>query len=298
MKILLVLNPVSGGEEKTGFLEEATAYCKKYGFRLKVFETTGNDDLEKLRVTFGEFEPQRVIAAGGDGTILLAGIILKNTGTPFGIVPLGSANGMATELNVNPEPMQAFKDALTSQLIAGLDMLMINEKHYAIHIGDVGINARIVEAYSKDENRGMATYAKYFIAELREMEPVKFTLNYENENIKEEGLMIGICNARKYGTGIPLNIEGNPMDGKFEIVIIKNIDANMLIRAGLSKFDERFHDSQNSTVISTEKAELTFDEPRLLQLDGEVIGKFEKLEIKILKHALTLITHRDNPYVK
>jgi len=298
MNILLIINPVSGGQDKTIFLDEAKAFCKKYGFNLRVFETTGKSDEEKLRAAIEDFGPARVIAAGGDGTILLAAIVLQNQDIPLGIVPLGSANGMAAELNVNPQPMEAFKDALTSQLIAGLDMLVVNGKHFSIHIGDVGVNARIVEAYSKDENRGMVTYAKYFIAELKEMEPVKFTLKYEGETIQETGVMIGICNARKYGTGIPLNIEGNPMDGKFEIVIIKNFDINMLIRAGLSKFDERFHDSQNSTVISTDVAEITFDKPRLLQLDGEVIGKFEKLEIKILKQAIKLITHNENSYLE
>lgn len=298
MKILLVLNPVSGGGEKTGFLEQATAFCKKYGFQLKVFETTGRDDLDKLSKTIDEFEPERVIAAGGDGTVLLAGVALKNTAIPLGIVPLGSANGMAEDLDVNPEPYTAFQDALISQVTGGLDMLVVNNEHHAIHIGDVGINARIVEAYSKDENRGMATYAKYFVAELRRMEPIAFTIKHKEDTIKGEGIMIGICNARKYGTGVPINIHGNPMDGKFEIVIIKTIDLNTLIMAGLAKIDERFHDSQNSTVISTNAAEITFDKPRLLQLDGEVIGKYEKLDIKILKHAIKLITHGENPYAK
>lgn len=298
MNILLVLNPVSGGLDKAAFLDKARAVCKKYGYTLKIFETTGKNDGQKLKDAIADFEPRRVVAAGGDGTILLAAIALQNQDIPLGVVPLGSANGMAAELHVNPEPIEAFKDILTSQLVAGLDMLVVNGKHYAIHIGDVGVNARIVEAYSKDENRGMATYAKYFIAELKEMEPVKFTMKYDDETVQDKGVMIGICNARKYGTGVPLNTSGNPMDGKFEVVIIRDFDLNMLIRAGLSKFDERFHDSQKSTVISTGAAQITFDQPQLLQLDGEVIGEFGKLEIKIMKHAVKLVTHSENPYVK
>lgn len=298
MKILLVLNPVSGGMDKADFLEEAGTFCKKFGYRLKVFETTGKKDIRKLKALIEDYEPGRVIAAGGDGTTLLTSVVLQNTGIPMGIVPLGSANGMAEELDVNPEPVGAFKEALISQVIAGLDMLMVNGDHYAIHIGDVGINARIVEAYSKDENRGMATYAKYFIGELRQLEPFDVTVNTGEKTTTEPCVMVGICNARKYGTGIPVNIDGNPMDGKFEIVIIKNIDLNMLIRAGLTKIDEGFHDSQNSTVISTDAAEITFDKPRLLQLDGEVIGKFKKLDVKILKHAIKVITHNENKYLK
>ena len=109
--------------------------------------------------------------------------------------------------------------------------------------------------------------------------------------------MVGICNSRKYGTGVPLNLTGNPMDGKFEIVVIKNIDSQSLIKAGLSKFDERFHDSQSGLVISTTEAEILLDQPRLLQLDGEIIGEFEKLKVNILKGAVKLITHSGNKYL-
>jgi diacylglycerol kinase family enzyme len=185
-----------------------------------------------------------------------------------------------------------------SQVFAGLDVLVVNDKHFAIHIGDVGINAQIVAAYSKDKNRGMATYAKYFIDELNNLEPFDITVEANNKTITEKGLMAGLCNARKYGTGIPINIQGNPMDGKFEIVILKSLELPSLIKAGLSKFDERFYDSQNSLVISTDKAQIRFSKPMLLQLDGEVIGKFKKLDIAILKHAVTFITHKNNTYLQ
>ena len=165
-----------------------------------------------------------------------------------------------------------------------------------MHIGDVGINAGIIESYSKDKNRGMATYAKYFIEEVKKTEPFSFTINANGRSTKEKGFMVGICNARKYGTGVPLNLKGNPMDGKFEIVVVKDINLNSLIKAGLSKFDEQFYDSQNGIVISTDKATISFDQPRLLQLDGEIIGNFSKLEIRILKGVINFITTYDNTY--
>lgn len=43
-----------------------------------------------------------------------------------------------------------------SDFILNLDILVINEKHHMLHIGDVGINANIVGAYDKDPNQGMS----------------------------------------------------------------------------------------------------------------------------------------------
>jgi diacylglycerol kinase (ATP) len=238
------------------------------------------------------------VSVGGDGTTLFTSIVLLNTKYPMGIIPLGSANGMATELFVNSDPVEALKEIILSQVIAGLDVVLVNDKYYSIHIGDIGLNASIVEAYEKDINRGMATYAKYVFEELSKLSPFEFTLKTSKEILKSKGLMLGICNARKYGTGIPLNRDGNPMDGKFEIVIIEKIDASTLLKAGLSKYNERFIDNQNNKVISAKSAEIFFNEPRLLQLDGEVIGYFEKIKIEIIPNAVNFITHNYNFFLK
>ncbi|MDH3322097.1 MAG: diacylglycerol kinase family protein [Flavobacteriaceae bacterium] len=297
MKILFVVNPISGGVNKEPFIREAKSKCKKYGIDYKVFKTTGKDDEKHLEDVLLKYRPDKVASVGGDGTTLFTAIALMKKNIPMGIIPLGSANGMAVELSVNLEPSKALEDLIMSEVIAGLDMLVVNKKYYSIHIGDVGINANIVDAYDKDKNRGMTTYAKYFIEELKKLRPFKINIKANDKTYLENGIMVGICNSRKYGTGVPLNLDGNPMDGKFEIIVVKNINLNSLIKAGLSKFDESFHDSHNSMLISTNEAEILFDQPRLLQLDGEVIGEFEKLKVNMIKGAVKLITHRENAYL-
>lgn len=297
MKLLFVVNPISGGVDKEPFLTEAKALCKKYGVNYRIFKTTGKDDGSRLKEILQVYMPDKVASVGGDGTTLFTSIVLLNTNIPMGIIPLGSANGMAVELFVNLEPLEALRDIIMSDIIGELDMIKVNHKHYSIHIGDVGINAQIVEAYEKDKNRGMTTYAKYFIEELKDIKAFDIKIKANGEIIKEKGVMLGICNSRKYGTGVLLNIDGNPMDGMFELVVVKKINTHSLLKAGLSKFDEKFHDSQNGIVISTQKAEIFFNQKRLLQLDGEIIGKFDKINIEILKGAVKLITHNENLYL-
>ena len=294
MKILFVINPVAGGINKQPFLEKAKTLCEKYGIEYFFFKTKGEDDEARLREALDNFYPDKVASVGGDGTTLLTAKTLLNKDFPFGIIPVGSANGMANELFVSLDPIVALQDLIMSQVILNLDMLVINDKHHMLHIGDVGINANIVDAYAKDQNKGMATYAKYFMAKLREINPFSFKIKTEGKEYKERGIMVGICNSRKYGTGIPLNLNGDPTDGKFEIVVIKDINLGSLIKAGLSKFDEYFYDNQDRKVITTTEAEILFDTPRLLQLDGEVVGEFEKLKINILKGAVKVISHKGN----
>lgn len=298
MKILLVVNPISGGVDKEPFLRKSETLLNKYGIDHKVFKTTGVNDEHELKIILDEYQPDRVASVGGDGTTLFTAIALLGTDYPMGIIPQGSANGMAIELFVNPDPIKALKDLIMSDTIRGLDLLLVNDQYYTTHLGDVGINANIVEAYSKDKNRGMITYAKYFLEELDKLKYFNITVKANGETTKANGLMVSICNSRKYGTGVPLNAVGNPMDGKFEIVIVEKVDTISLIKAGLAKFDEEYLKSQYSQLIVTKEAEIEFEEPRLLQLDGEVIGMFDKIDVKILTGAIKLITHHDNLNIK
>ncbi len=297
MKLLFVVNPISGGVNKKPFMTKAIALCDKYNLAYHIFKTTGKNDKEKLQRLLPEVNPDKVVSVGGDGTTLFTGIALLGTDYPMGIIPLGSANGMATELSVNPEPLEALKDIIMSEKIAGLDLLKVNNEFYALHIGDVGINARIVDAYSKDKNRGMVTYARYFLEELKQLTPFATRVTANGKETAECVYMAAICNARKFGTGVPLNRLSNPMDGKFEIVLVTRIDGASLIKAGLARFDEKFLDHESGKVIVTRQAVLEFDQPRLLQLDGEVIGKYRQIKVAIIRHAIKFITHGDNTYL-
>jgi len=298
MKILIVVNPISGDVDKKSFLSEAKQICNKYGIEYKVYKTTKNDDGERLKTIVLDFKPNKVASVGGDGTVLFTAKVLLDLSIPMGIIPLGSANGLAKELYVNPDPIKAFYEIIISNVVGDLDMVLVNDRFYSVHIGDVGINANIVRGYDNDSRRGMLTYAKYFLEEIQRIEPFDVTVVANGETVKERGVMVGICNSRKYGTGVPLNSTGNPMDGMFEVVILKSMDVKFLLKAGLAAFNERFIECQNEIVISTQNAEIKFDKPRWLQLDGEVIGKYESLKVDILKGAIKLITHADNLYLR
>ncbi|MEM9830312.1 MAG: diacylglycerol kinase family protein [Bacteroidota bacterium] len=298
MKLFFIVNPISGGVNKELFLDEAEKLCKKYGIDLHIYKTTGTDDEQRVKQELSSYKPNKVVSVGGDGTTLFTALVLLDTNYPMGIIPLGSANGMATELFVNPKPIEALREIIMSEIVAGLDLLVINDKYHSMHIGDVGVNAQIVESYAADPKRGMATYSKYFLEELSRLNPFQVDINIDGNTFSEVVLMVGICNARKYGTGVPLNIQGNPMDGLFEIVLITKIDGKSLIKAGLSRFNDNFSDNQSGRVLAGKYAEVTFDKPRLLQLDGEVIGKFKNIKIKMLEGSVKLITNRENLYLK
>ena len=135
-----------------------------------------------------------------------------------------------------------------------------------MHIGDVGINANLVKSFSEDSRRGMMTYAKYFIEELKKTKAFPVRVDIDGDAIEESCYMAAICNSGRYGTGVILSKQSNLFDGKFEIVLLRKKGINTLIDAGLTKFNESFYKPEHTRTFSGNHARLYFDEPRTIAI--------------------------------
>lgn len=297
MRVLLVVNPISGGIDKEPFLQRAEEKLENYGIEYQIFKTSGEDDHSNLQKLLEDYSPDRAASLGGDGTTLFTALALRSFEVPIGIIPFGSANGMAKELGVDSDPDKAFSSFLMSHKLMDLDLIKINDEHYCMHIGDIGWNAAVIDSFEKDPNRGMITYAKHFLNSLSKIEPISFKLETNDTTIEDKGYMVALANSRKYGTGVILNYHGHPGDGRFEIVVVKSKDAQALLLASLSAFDEKYSDELNSEYYQCTSATLTLNEPQTLQLDGEVIGEFTQVSMEIVPAAIKLLTTKKNPFI-
>lgn len=299
MKLLFVVNPISGGKSKEIFINNAVAYCEKYSIPFEYFYTTGEDDVQKLALALKETKPDRVVSIGGDGTTLTTSLALQGSKIPFGIIPMGSANGMAKELSIPNDPMLAFQDIVVSQIIMPLDLIKVNNS-YTIHLGDVGINAYMVENFAKEEGRGWAAYAKHFVDAVAKASTFNVSIETGGKIHKHKAYSILIANTRMYGTGAIVNPKGNPHDGVFEIVVVTKNDWSGIINLGLTAIDPRAINTLEgyADIYQVKNAKITFEETKLLQLDGEVIGNCETIEAQIIPAGAYLISTNDNIFVK
>jgi YegS/Rv2252/BmrU family lipid kinase len=299
MKLLFVINPISGGRNKDQFLENASNFCKKYGIETETFETSGKDDIQKLKKEASKICPDRVVSIGGDGTTLMTSQALQGSEIPFGIIPMGSANGMARELGVSPDPMQALQDIIISKIIVPLDLIKVNGKHYTIHLGDIGINAAMVENFSKEPSRGWLAYAKHFVDAVKNSPIFQAKIEIGDQVYEHDAYSVLIANTRMYGTGAIVNPKGNPHDGKFEIVVIKQNDLSGLINLGLTAITEKALEALQgySDIYQVDRAIIKLKEPKLLQLDGEVIGKSQEIKAEIVPAGVKYISTQDNEFM-
>jgi diacylglycerol kinase (ATP) len=289
MKVLVVINPIAGGADKDIFISYLEIQFMKFDIEYKIYRTTGKDDEDAIREMIDSLRPDRMLGVGGDGTVTISAKCLMGKDIPLGIIPFGSANGMARELDLSEDPEEALDNFLNSKYYRQLDLYSVNDKYIGMHIGDIGLNARIVEGYAKEEGRGMLSYAKHFLKELSQSELVEFSIELNGRTINEKAYMVAFANARKYGSGVVLNWKGDLFDGKIELVIAKDIDIGTLLLAGMTTLNEDLARDDSSDIYSVREARIKTDRKVSVQVDGEFIGQLDDVTIKVIPHAVTLI---------
>lgn len=281
-RILFVINKVSGAG-KENWRDLISNYFTGKNHSIAFFELPENPDPDKIKSSIKATKPELVVAVGGDGTVGLVAIALKGFNIPMGIIPAGSANGMATELEIPAEPEDALEIISTGR-ISSCDAIKIGDR-YCLHLSDIGLNAQLIKYFSEGKLRGKAGYARVIIKTLWRRKKMQVSIKAEKE-INREAFMVVLANASKYGTGAVINPEGRINDGLFEVVIVRKLSISqllkMLFRPG--PFNptkiETYH--ARSVSIST-NSKVHF------QVDGEYLGKITELEASIEKGFVQIL---------
>jgi diacylglycerol kinase (ATP) len=282
--VLLVLNPISGGMDKTQLIEQVKKEVIKINSNLLVYKTQGENDVEDLDKMIGDIDPCRIICAGGDGTIKLVAEALNSRKIPIGIIPAGSANGLATNLELPTTIEEQIKTALGNSLNP-IDIISI-ENEVCLHMSDFGLNAELIRNYEKSKVRGKLGYLLQSIPTLVESEyPFNFVIEVNNKIIETEGILVAIANARSYGTGATVNPKGLMNDGMFEILIFKNFDVIEILKTLRNEVEL---DPDFVEIIQTKEARISCTKPVAFQIDGEFLGEKQDVHVMIKPGALLL----------
>jgi len=276
-QILLVVNPISGGIDKSKLIEAVKTEINTRNYPFEIYITTGKNDQDCIGKIIFEFQPERILVAGGDGTIQLVAEVLKNHDIPIGILPAGSSNGLALNLKLPANINQQLKVALGDSFLK-IDTLQINGRT-CLHIADLGINAELVRNFQNSYIRGKFGYLLHSIPTLINFEdPFEFEIEANGKQIVQKGVLLAIANANKFGTGANINPSGKLNDGLFELIIFKNLNFVEIFK---TLNDQIFLDPEFAEIISTNSARINCKTPVSFQIDGEYIGEISKVVASI-----------------
>lgn len=291
-KLLFVLNPISGGTEKDPAEKAIRLFCKEMDLRYRIYKTTGDDDRTAIRRKITRFKPDVIVASGGDGTVHLTANTIIDKDIPLGILPLGSGNGLAKELNIPLEPDKALEFVLVGNY-SSYDVLTINDKH-SMHISGFGFNAQIIKHFSETEKRGVANYALGMLQEFFPYEPSYYEVETDNHNFKGEAFMVTIANSRSYGSKLTINPDGKMDDGIFEICIIRPFPKSASVKLLYQLFNRELNLSEYITIYPTRNATIKNPQNAAFHIDGEP-QEAKEVKVGIIPGKLKIIRPEKEP---
>ncbi|RYE25734.1 MAG: diacylglycerol kinase family lipid kinase [Sphingobacteriales bacterium] len=287
LKILFVLNPISGGVPKAEIEAEIAEYTSKHNIHFEIYHTTGSFDKQSIQHWIKSIKPDRVVAVGGDGTLKLVAEVMLDGNLPLGIIPAGSANGMARELGL-PTDITECLNAIVRGEADRVDVICINNRDICLHLSDIGMNAQLVKYFDESGLRGKLGYARGVLRMLLRRSLLQVRIHDGHKEIERNAFMVVLANARMYGTGAMINPEGDPRDGIFEVVVIRRLTLIALVKMF---FRANKLTSKYIEIIPAQSVNIHVKKKAYFQVDGEYKGKVKAIHAEIKKHSLCLIKY-------
>ncbi len=283
LKFLFIINPGSGNKE-TNYKESIQQYFSELAHDYEIYELPADCSNDKIKARISASKADRVIAVGGDGTLKLVAQCLLNTDMPLGIIPAGSANGMAKELGISLDIDEALDTTVNGQP-KKIHVVMVNDE-LCIHLSDIGFNAYIIKKFNDLPQRGMKGYAKAAWHALWNHHKMEVAFKINGEEIRSEASMVVIANATMYGTGVKINPEGSLEDDVFEVILVKNYNVLEILKI---RFTNLPFNPNSIETFKTNKLVIKSKHRAHFQVDGEYQGKVNTITAHIITDAVRVI---------
>jgi YegS/Rv2252/BmrU family lipid kinase len=237
-----------------------------------------------------------VCVVGGDGTLAEAATGLAETSVPLAVIPRGTANQVARNLNI---PI-AFENAVDVAVYGSptpIDMGRINGRSFALVAG-AGFDAAVMSSATRElkERWGFAAYVYAAIKEALAVGPARFRITADQRGLEVSAVTVMIANVGElFARYLPLRLPLTPQpysswnDGRFDVIIVAPRTfpdwATMLWNAARHRFggtDQLIHLQAREVTIEADPAVP-------VQIDGDPAGTTPVTALAVQRAARILL---------
>lgn len=290
MRTCIILNPHAG----TIVAQPALLDRIRAVFGTDLWLTQRPDDATTLARTAIRRGYDRIVAAGGDGTIseVLTGLAPDFERVQFGILPVGTANDFARSLDL-PTDLETALTLLAAGVTRKLDLVQITTDRvsYCINVSAGGISGMFNEmaAAAVTTWRPLA-YLRAAMVLVPQLTPYHATVTCDDEDPFAISLWnLAIANGRYVAHGVPIAPTAELDDGWLDVVLIRATSLPALALLTPQVVLGRHLDSDQVLFRRARRVVVQSDPPMWLSVEGEVLG-VTPATYQILPHALKVIT--------
>ena len=286
LKLLLIINPVSGTRERMEIPDLALA-LNDHGFDVKIEYTLFPGHARELAQTALVNNADIIVVAGGDGTINETAAVLINSNIKLGIIPTGSGNGLARHLGI---PLNVKKAILVIRKMKTLniDAGTVNDRPFFCTAG-MGFDAYIGNEFMNGKSRGLYGYANHVLREYFRYKSSSYSVGINGSVINHKAFIITIANAGQYGNNAFIAPEADITDGYLNLCVVRNFPKLKGLGMSLKLFAKTISKSPYYSDEKVQKVIIGSTEKGFYHLDGEIFPFETNLEVGILPQCLEVI---------
>ena len=293
-KILFIVNPISGGKDKNKLISylHSVADNTKYAVDVAVTEYIHHGyDIAKEALMEGSCD--MIVAVGGDGSINDVVNAISRSEITFGILPVGSGNGLARFLNI-PLDFKKAVDLIFNGEEHRIDTLEItSEKHpipvVAASLVGVGFDALVAKDLSEQSTRGFQAYSKIVLHDYPNYKPKSYKIYLDSVEIRTKAFFITFCNSSQFGYNAIIAPNAVIDDGLMDISTVRKFSFFEVPQFAYLLFTKKILSSEYVDSIRAKQAVLTGNVDEWVNVDGEAYKMGSTLNIKVVPHSLKVI---------
>lgn len=289
--IHFIINPIAGsGKHKLTF-EFLSKYFTNKNYVLKIKYSNYKKHAAELALDSLKEEASIIVACGGDGTINEVASALVNTTVLFGIIPVGSGNGLASNLKI-PKNIEKAIEIIKKQAFKTIDVGCINKQYFFSNMG-IGFDANVVKKYEESKSRRLSSY---IIATIKAF--IEFDYNTEveivinNNIIATRPFLVFISNSNELGYNISLTPKASLSDGLLDVLIVSKISKLRALLFGVYTLLKRPYNLKEVESLQSKYLRISSNNKTFFQsqIDGEqhqIEGN--SIDISIKEKSLTVL---------
>jgi YegS/Rv2252/BmrU family lipid kinase len=292
-KIVYLINPISGTKEKKSLENTITAKTQAQQLHFEILPTVASGDYGFLKDKIKEENITDIIICGGDGSVNQVVHSLADTGVQFGIIPMGSGNGLALAAHI-PKPAIKALNVIFAGHSKKTDAFMVNEQ-FACMLCGLGFDAAVAHEFAVQPKRGLKTYAGLTTKRFFSAKTYSFQISANKMSFASDAYFISIANSNQFGNNFTIAPQANLSDGLLDVVIVKKTIKPMLLWNVLQQvFSGKIDSIENSLELpviyfQTDKLIIENHNEAPVHIDGEPRETIAKMDIKVLPDYFNLI---------